>query len=439
METFCGLDNWLSKNTKALQYKQATKIQETVIPHILQNKGNLIGISKTGSGKTASFCLPILNELAKDPTSVFAIIVEPTRELALQVIEKLQVYTIGFNLRMSMIIGGEDYITQLLDLDKLPHIIVCTPGRLADLLNEDKISLIDNVKYLVLDEFDQLFNDTMIGKIEFISKKLQTNDNRVNLLFSATYSNDDLPMTQIQETLKISDFSNSSNEKTNNEYSVYYFDDIDITGLGNKTSDSLKETYLTVPSLLKELYLSNLLKTTCNIKKNSMIIFVQTCSICQNLTELLNLIGFKVSGVHSKLNQKSRFSELKKFKNGETKVLIATDLACRGLDIQNVDYVINYDLPRNPVDYVHRVGRCGRLIEKGGGLSISFITPVDVNLILEIEKYTNKKLTELEFNEEAAMKELSVVSQAKKMISVKLNNNKKLLKKSRVEKTLNKQ
>lgn len=436
MESFCGLENWISKNTQCLQYKTPTKVQEKIIPHILNNKGNLIGISKTGTGKTAAFCLPILDELAKDPSSVFAIIIEPTRELALQVVEKLNVYSVGFNLRVSMIIGGEDYINQMLDLDKLPHIIVSTPGRLAELLVEDKINLIENVKYLVLDEFDQLFNDTMIGKIEYIAGKIKNNESRVNLLFSATYSNETLPLNEIKSRIPIGLCSDNNSEMVSNnilnDYTVYYFDDIDVVGTGNKTSDTLLEQYVTVPALLKELYLAYLLKTTCKLKNKSVIIFVQTCVVCQYLSEILQMLSFKVSAIHSKIPQKLRFSELKKFKNNETRILVSTDLACRGLDIQQVDYVINYDIPRNPVDYVHRVGRCGRSFENGGGLSISFITPVDVEMILAVEKYTNKKLTELEINEDEAMKELSIISKCKKMIRVKLNNNKRLNKKNNI-------
>ncbi len=421
---FCGLDKWILRNITSLKYKEPTQIQNMIIPHILQNKGNIIGISKTGSGKTAAFCLPIINELAKDPTSVYAIIVEPTRELALQVIEKLNIYTIGFNLRTSLIIGGEDYIKQLLDLDKAPHIIVCTPGRLADLINNNKVPLIENVKYFVLDEFDQLFNDTMLPKVEEISSKLPKDVH--NLLFSATFDKSKITMNLIHDSLSI---DNKLNIPVYYSYDNNIFIEDHLSNVDDKEKEFIEKTvstltqqYLTVPPTLKELYLIQLLNKQCRNK--SLMIFVQTCKTCQFLYELLTLFSYKVSAVHSKLSQKLRFSDLQKFKSSKTSILIATDLACRGLDIPQVDFVINFDLPRNPVDYIHRVGRTARAGKIG--TSISFVTPVDVELVLEIEKYINKTLTELEFDEDEAMKQLSSVSQGKKMIHIKLQDNKKI-------------
>ena len=437
--SFCNLDIWINKNIKSLQYKEPTEIQKLAIPHILSNKGDLIGISKTGSGKTASFCLPILNELAKDPSSVFAIIVEPTRELALQVIEKLNVYTLGFNLRSSLIIGGEDYIKQLIDLDKSPHIIVCTPGRLADLINNNKINLLENLKYFVLDEFDQLFNDTMAPKIKEISSKLPLD--RTNLLFSATFDKKLITNDLISSSLNLNiENKNDLNmtvfysnqdftfiDKCNNLLNIENEENLDSVRNNErlfieKTVEKLDQKYIAVPPSLKEVYLTYLLNTIC--KNKSIIIFVQTCRNCQFLYELLTLFSFKVSTVHSKLSQSLRFSDLQKFKGNKTTILVATDLACRGLDITQVDYVINYDIPRNPVDYIHRVGRTARAGRDG--TSISFLTPSDVDLIVEIEKYINKKLTELEINEDEAIKLLTSVSQGKKMIYIKLQDNKKL-------------
>lgn len=412
--SFCGLDKWISNNTKQLRYEKPTPIQTSIIPHINQKEGNIIAISKTGTGKTASFCLPILNKLAKDPSSIFAIILEPTRELALQVIEKLKIYSVGFNLRTSLIIGGENYINQLQDLDKLPHIIVATPGRLFDLIQDNKVNLLENVKYIILDEFDQLLNKTMQDKVKYICDQVSNNEEINFLMFSATYEKD-----KTEELLKET-ISYKESIKT------FYFDEdnknIDINELNNsniKTRDNISESFITVNPALKELFLAYMLKT--NYKKSSVIVFVQTCQSCQYLYEILKLLDFKVSSIHSKLPQNVRFNELKNFRENKSTILIATDVACRGLDIQQVDYVINYDIPREPTDYIHRVGRCGRKIDSSG-VAVSFVTPYDVEFILKIEEFTNKKLQELEIDEDTAMKELSIISRCKKMVNVKIKN-----------------
>lgn len=434
--SFCGLDTWLNRNVRSLKYSEPTNIQLKVIPSILNNTSSsidLIAISKTGTGKTASFCLPLLHQLAKDPTSVYAIILEPTRELALQVIEKLSIYSVGFNLRTSLIIGGEDYIKQLHDLDKSPHIIVATPGRLSDLISNGKVALIENVKFFVLDEFDQLMNETIRPKIEEIVKFLP--EDRSNLLFSATYESkyitNDLLSTVLKKNMNSvkviyenDDEVDDENYNKNNENIIEpskINDNIENI-INELTVSSLSQKYLLVPPTLKELYLIRLLNTIC--KSKSVIIFVQTCKTSQILYELLLLFNFKVSTIHSKLSQSLRFSDFQKFKSNKNNILVATDLACRGLDISHVEFVINFDLPRNPIDYIHRVGRtarAGRL-----GTAISFVCPSDVQLILEIEKFVKIKMEEIDFDEDEAMKLLGSVSKGKKMILMKIYDNKRL-------------
>ena len=161
------LEKWIKKVINYLSYKEPTIVQKYIIPQILNNK-SVIAISKTGTGKTASFCLPILSELSKDPYGLYSIILEPTRELVLQVEEKLKLFSTGFNLRMCSIIGGEDYTSQLIELDKIPHIIIATPGRLVAFLENKSIKLVQNLKYFVMDEFDQLLNDTIKPDVDKI-------------------------------------------------------------------------------------------------------------------------------------------------------------------------------------------------------------------------------------------------------------------------------
>ena len=178
-----GLDNFLLKNINYLSYIKPTPVQKFSIPLILKNN-SLIAISKTGTGKTASFCLPLLQILSQNPFSLFSIILEPTRELAIQTLEKLKIYSTGFNLRVNLIIGGMDYTEQINELEKIPHIIIATPGRLKTLLENNSIKLVENLKFLVLDEFDQLLNDSIKGDIMEIINYLP--ENRKTLFFSAT-------------------------------------------------------------------------------------------------------------------------------------------------------------------------------------------------------------------------------------------------------------
>jgi len=254
-----GLDNWILKNINYLSYETPTLVQEKIIPKILNNK-SVIGISKTGTGKTASFCLPLMNILSKDPFGLFSIILEPTRELAIQVLEKLKIYSQGFNLRVELIIGGSDYTNQLIQLDKIPHIIIATPGRLNNLLENNSIKLVKNLKFLVLDEFDQLLNDTIKPDIIDILKYLP--NNRRTLLFSAT-------MNQ-----KIEELNELKGKDDKENYYIFNFND-ELNNENNiQTNKELTQNYILLPQKLKENYLIYLLRN--NYKHNSIIIFTNT-------------------------------------------------------------------------------------------------------------------------------------------------------------------
>lgn len=415
------LESWILKNIKMLQYKSPTEIQQAAIPHILNEQGDLIGISKTGTGKTASFCLPILNKLSLDPCGIFCVILEPTRELAEQVVEKLKVFSAGFNLRVSLIMGGVEFTKQLLDLEKTPHILVATPGRLAALLSSSESSFthLQNVRYFVLDEFDQLLNETMLEDIALISSRLpkakaectgsSIDDDeyiRTNLLFSATYDKEKMPFEFINKYLSAGSDNKFKIFESKTEGINFY----------QKTVENLNQRFLLIPHKTKDLYLIYLLQNTMADK--SAIIFVQTCENCQYVFELLQIFKFKVSGVHSKISQSKRSSGLMKFRNGTSKILVATDVACRGLDIPDVDFVVNYDIPRNYVDYIHRVGRTARAGKKGDALSL--VSQYDIEIVLDIEKHTNVRMKELELDEDEVLSNIGLVSKASKMIKIKL-------------------
>ena len=243
-ETFeqMKLEKWIKKVIKYLSYKEPTEVQKYIIPQILNDK-SIIAISKTGTGKTASFCLPIISELSKDPFGLYAIILEPTRELVLQVEEKLKLFSTGFNLRMCSIIGGEDYTTQLKELDKIPHIIIATPGRLVSFLENNYVKLVQNLRYFVMDEFDQLLDETIKPDIDKIITYLP--DDRITLFFSAT-------IMQTKEELKKYLGKNDKEE-------IYYYN--------NNTDEKIED-------LIKNNNDLNKTKEKDGNKKSSKIIFI---------------------------------------------------------------------------------------------------------------------------------------------------------------------
>lgn len=400
-----GLDNWLLKNISCLEYTNPTIVQQTVIPQIL-NRQNVVAISKTGTGKTASFCLPLLNILSKDPFGLFAVILEPTHELAIQVLEKLQIYSTGFNIRISLIIGGVNFTEQVIDLDKIPHVIIATPGRFITFMESKAIKLIENVNFLVLDEFDQLLNDTIKPDVLKIAQYLPLT--RTTLFFSATMS---------INTDELNPFYNHNDNKRG----LFIFDiskeekEADVS-LISKTNKELTQKYILLPQKMKENYLVHLLGSV--FKWKTTMVFVSTFKQCHFLYTLFKLFEMKVSAIHSKMPQKERINNLNKFKASVSNILIATDIASRGLDIPICDLVINYDLPRNPDDYIHRVGRTARAGHEG--MCLSFVAQYDIELILAIEQHVNVNIEEMTINEDEIMEELSLVSQGVKLSQMKL-------------------
>lgn len=399
-----GLDNWLLKNIACLEYSQPTIVQQSVIPKILKRQ-NVLAIAKTGTGKTASFCLPILSLLSKDPFGLFAVILEPTHELAIQVLEKLQIYSTGFNIRISLIIGGVDFTEQVIDLDKIPHVIIATPGRFVTFMESKSIKLIENVNFFVLDEFDQLLNDTIKPDVLKIARCLPSN--RSTLFFSATMSMgieelDPYYTKEAKGGLTIFDISQEEKEAE--------------VALISKTNKELIQKYILLPQKMKENYLVHLLGSV--FKWKTTMVFVSTFKQCHILYTLFKLFEMKVSAIHSKMPQKERINNLNKFKSSVSNILIATDIASRGLDIPICDLVINYDLPRNPDDYVHRVGRTARAEHEG--MCLSFVAQYDIELLLAIEQHVNVSIEEMTVNEDEIMGELSLVSQGVKLAQMKL-------------------
>lgn len=431
-ETFeqMKLEKWIKKVIKYLSYKEPTEVQKYIIPQILNDK-SVIAISKTGTGKTASFCLPIISELSKDPFGLYAIILEPTRELVLQVEEKLKLFSTGFNLRMCSIIGGEDYTTQLKELDKIPHIIIATPGRLVSFLENNYVKLVQNLRYFVMDEFDQLLDETIKPDIDKIITYLP--DDRITLFFSAT-------IMQTKEELKkylgkndkeeIYYYNNNKDEKL--EDLIKNENELDKTKekdgnkksskiiplkIKNRINEDISLKYILVPQKLKEHYLLYLLRN--RYKDTNTLIFVNHVKQCDFLYNLCKLFEIKVSHLHSKMTQKNRREDLQKFKGSMTNILISTDLASRGLDIKQCDLVINFDIPLSSLTFIHRAGRTGRIGNKG--LCISLVSQYDVEVLNGIEEDLSADFKEIEdIDQDEIMVDTGLVSKGIKLTKMKM-------------------
>ena len=413
------LEKWIKKVISYLSYKEPTIVQKYIIPQILKDK-SVIAVSKTGTGKTASFCLPILSELSKDPYGLYSIILEPTRELVLQVEEKLKLFSTGFNLRMCSLIGGEDYTSQLKELDKIPHIIIATPGRLVSFLENKSIKLVENLRYFVMDEFDQLLNDTIKPDVDKIIKYLP--EDRKTLFFSATIVQ---TLNELKKYLGKNDkeelyYYNNNEDNTDNKTEVKNNGKINIETplkIKNKINEDVNLKYILVPQKLKEHYLLFLLRN--KYRETSCLIFVNHVKQCDFLYNLCKLFELKVSHLHSKMTQRNRREDLQKFKGSISKILISTDLASRGLDIKQCDLVINFDMPLSSQTFIHRAGRTGRIGNKG--LCISFISQHDIELLNGIESDLNADFKEIEdIDQDEIMVDTGLVSKGIKITKMKM-------------------
>jgi ATP-dependent RNA helicase RhlE len=360
------------KITRALDdegYEIPTTIQEKAIPLILQGKDLLAG-SQTGSGKTASFALPILEQLNKDKNlqkTLRALILAPTRELAAQIEESFRTYGKYSNLSSQVIFGGVSIEAQKKNLRKGLDILVATPGRLLDLLNQKEINL-SKIQTLVLDEADRMLDMGFIHDIKKILKILP--EKRQNLLFSATFSND---IKKLAQSFLRSPIEIHATEK-------------------NQTSSSVKHVIHPVDTKRKSNLLSHLIIKN---KLNQVLVFTRTKHGANKLCkELFESSKIKASAIHGNKSQSARERALKDFKEGKIQALIATDIAARGIDIEKLPYVINFDLPNVAEDYVHRIGRTGRAGSEGNAISLVSID--EHEFLKSIEKLLNKKIPKIE-------------------------------------------
>lgn len=366
-----GLNQRINKALKENTYKNPTSIQEKVIPLILQKK-DIMAKAQTGSGKTASFVLPILelffnkNEEKKEKikAKISTLVLTPTRELALQVSKAFSDFSINFENKPKTvtIIGGESLTQQLLDIQKGCDIVVATTGRLLDILDKKQINL-SNIEFFVLDEADKMLDLGFEVELEELLKSLPKN--RQNLLFSATY-----PQKMLNIASKI----------TTKALEVFIEDE-------TQTVQTINQRAITVNKENRSALLRYLIQ---NNDWEQILVFMANKRSCDNISFKFRKYGLNAESFHGDLLQDERNDTLEDFKNKKINILFCTDIAARGLHIDDISCVINFDLPRSPADYVHRIGRTGRAGKSGD--AISFIGLEDFEHFLLIEKRCEIKL-----------------------------------------------
>ncbi|KAI4852892.1 DEAD-domain-containing protein [Aureobasidium sp. EXF-8845] len=359
-----GIVETLCDACQRIGYEVPTSIQSQSIPLALQGR-DIVGLAETGSGKTAAFVLPILQALLSSPQSLHTLIIAPTRELAQQIAHVVEALGSIVAVKCVLLIGGVDMVSQAIGLGKKPHIVVATPGRLLDHLENTKGFSFRNLKYLVLDEADRLL-DLDFGPI--IDKILKTLPKRITFLFSATLSSkvESLQRACLSDPIRVS------------------------TSSDRQTVSTLLQSYMFVPQKQKDVHLVHFLNDRAG---QTTIIFTRTVNETQRLSYLLWALGFSAIPIHGQLAQSMRLGALNKFRSDSRSILVATDVAARGLDIPSVDVVINFDLPGDSATYIHRVGRTARAGKSG--TAISFVTQYDVEIWLRIENALKKKLKDV--------------------------------------------
>ncbi|XP_024522138.1 DEAD-box ATP-dependent RNA helicase 10 isoform X2 [Selaginella moellendorffii] len=347
-----------------LGWKAPTPIQVEALPLALQGR-DLIGLAQTGSGKTAAFALPILQALFQQCHPFFACVLSPTRELAIQISEQFEALGSQIGVRSVAIVGGVSMVDQAVALGKNPHIVVATPGRLLDHLTNTKGFSLRNVKYLVLDEADKILHNDFEKEVDEILKVVPRE--RKTFLFSATMTN---KVAKLQRAC----LRNPTKVEVSSKYT---------------TALTLKQEYVFVPAKHKDCYFVFLLNEMAG---STAMVFTRTCDSTRRLALILRSLGFGAIPISGQMSQSKRSGALLKFKAGDRNLLICTDVASRGLDIPSVDVVINYDIPTNSKDYIHRVGRTARAGRSGRAISI--VTQYDVDLYKRIEDLIGMTLPE---------------------------------------------
>ncbi len=355
-----GLCPELLRVVEELGYEEPTPVQAKAIPPILKGR-DMVGSAQTGTGKTAAFALPTLHRLA-NPGKCRALALAPTRELAIQIEENFRTYGKYMRLKMALLYGGVKYGKQLDQLRNNPDIVVATPGRLLDHIGQRNLDL-RNIETLILDEVDRMLD---MGFIEDVTKIIQkTPRSRQTLLFSATIPD---------SVRRLADWALDDPAEAQIDIKI-------------SAADTVSHALYPVPAIQKFDLLIALLN---KVKFENLIIFFQTRRGTDKISRWLSEHGQDVRVLHSDLKQRDRQAALQDFKDGKVKILSATDVASRGLDISNVTHVINYDVPQHSEDYVHRIGRTGRARTEGEAFTLC--KPEELPLVQSIEKLLGSQL-----------------------------------------------
>lgn len=361
-----GLSPAVLKSIKQVGYEQPSPIQSASIPVLMSGK-DIIGQAQTGTGKTAAFALPMLSKLDAKDSNTQLLVLAPTRELAIQVAEACQSYAKNMpGMNVLPIYGGQRYDTQLRQLKRGAQIVVGTPGRVMDHIRRGTLNL-DNLKALVLDEADEMLRMGFIEDVEWVLG--HTPDTRQIALFSAT-----MP----KEIKKVA-------EK--------YLNEPEHIKIQSKTSTAttIEQRYWLVSGLHKLDALTRVLETE---EFDGMIIFVRTKIATIELADKLTARGFRAEALNGDIAQNARERIVEKLKKGQSDILIATDVAARGLDVERISHVVNYDIPYDTESYVHRIGRTGRAGRSGH--AILFVAHRERRMLKAIERATNQPITEMQ-------------------------------------------
>ncbi|KAL1375683.1 hypothetical protein pipiens_017354 [Culex pipiens pipiens] len=369
-----GLIDTLCEACKALKWKAPSKIQREAIPLALQGK-DVIGLAETGSGKTGAFALPILQALLENPQRYFAVVLTPTRELAYQISEQFEALGASIGVKCCVIVGGMDMVSQALQLARKPHIIIATPGRLVDHLENTKGF---NLKAVELDKI-----------LKVLPRERRT------FLFSAT-------MTKKVKKLERASLKDPVKVEVSSKY---------------QTVEKLLQYYVFIPAKFKDVYLVHILN---ELAGNSFMIFCSTCNNTVRTALMLRALGLAAVPLHGQMSQNKRLASLNKFKGKDRQILISTDVASRGLDIPHVDVVLNFDIPTHSKDYIHRVGRTARAGR--AGKAVTFVTQYDVELYQRIEHLLGKKLPEFKCEEDEVMALQERVGEAQRTARLELKD-----------------
>jgi ATP-dependent RNA helicase RhlE len=357
---------------ESLGFRKPTDIQFKAIPHILK-KEDILAIAQTGTGKTAAFAIPIIQLLLSgrnycDKYETRCIVMVPTHELAIQVAEVFGKIMKGLDLNVLGLFGGVDQQPQIDNLKKGVDVVVATPGRMFDLASQDYLSF-NKVEILVLDEADHMLELGFIHDMKQLISKIPRN--RQTLFFSATINTriKDLAYGLVNHAVRIQ-ISPKDPVSRNIDHAVAFIEMDD-----------------------KRFFLENFIK---NNPDNKILVFVRTKVRAERLVKAMERVEIKTQVIHGDKDQKQRSIVLNEFKAGDNKILIATDVSARGIDIPNVDFVINYDLPEISENYVHRVGRTGRGMNRG--TAISFCSEIEKEILEEIESFLNSRIAVIDID-----------------------------------------